>query len=74
MLQMNIFFAVMMILLTTRIVYYVYVKIVQPLLDNKKEVFNLWLILPYSTEIILNVVIFYYNFVKDVVSSQDDEE
>ncbi len=71
---MNIFFAVMMILLTTRIVYYVYVKIVQPLLDNKKEVFNLWLILPYSTEIILNVVIFYYNFVKDVVSSQDDEE
>ena len=35
----------------------------------------MWLILPYITEIILNIVVFYYNFVKEV-STQDelDEE
>jgi hypothetical protein len=43
-------------------------------LTQKKEVFNLWLILPYSTEIILNIVIFYYNFVKDLVSEEDEED
>jgi hypothetical protein len=73
---MNIYFALMLVLLATRIVYYVYVKIVQPLLNIKKEVFNLWLIVPYLTEIILNMVIFYYNFVKEVSSTSDevDEE
>ena len=71
---MNIYFALMLVLLATRIVYYVYVKIVQPLLNIKKEVFNLWLILPYLTEIILNMVIFYYNFVKEVSSTSDEEE
>ena len=37
-------------------------------LDKKiksEGVFNLWLILPYITEIILNCVIFYYNFIKE---------
>jgi hypothetical protein len=43
-------------------------------LTQKKEVFNLWLILPYSTEIILNIVIFYYNFVKELVSQEDEED
>jgi len=36
-------------------------------------VFNLWLILPYTTEIILNMVIFYYNFLKEVTASDDEE-
>ena len=71
---MNIYFALMLVLLATRIVYYSYVKFVQPLLNIKKEVFNLWLILPYITEIILNMVIFYYNFVKEVVSSTSEEK
>jgi hypothetical protein len=71
---MNIYFALMLVLLATRIVYYIYVKIVQPLLNIKKEVFNLWLILPYITEIILNMVIFYYNFVKEVLSTSEEKE
>jgi hypothetical protein len=68
---MNIYFALMLVLLVTRIVYYIFVKILQPLLNQKKEVFNLWLILPYLTEIILNMVVFYYNFVKEVSSTSD---
>ena len=71
---MNIYFILMIVLLMTRTLYYIYVKILQPLLNQPKEVFNLWLILPYITEIILNMVIFYYNFVKEVYSTKDEQE
>ncbi len=47
--------------------YYVSIEYVVNLDDQSATdgIFNLWLILPYVTEIILNCVIFYYNFVKE---------
>jgi hypothetical protein len=60
-------FILMMVLLIVRMLYYVTIEYIVNL-DNKKSpdgIFNLWLILPYVTEIILNCVIFYYNFIKE---------
>jgi hypothetical protein len=63
-------FILMMVLLIVRMLYYVTIEYIVNLdnIDNKKSpdgIFNLWLILPYVTEIILNCVIFYYNFIKE---------
>ncbi len=57
----------MMVLLIVRMLYYVSIEYVVNLDDKSATdgIFNLWLILPYITEIILNCVIFYYNFVKE---------
>lgn len=60
-------FILMMVLLIVRMLYYTTIEYIVNL-DKKiksEGVFNLWLILPYITEIILNCVIFYYNFIKE---------
>jgi len=60
-------FILMMVLLIVRMLYYTTIEYIVNL-DKKiksEGVFNLWLILPYLTEIILNCVIFYYNFIKE---------
>jgi hypothetical protein len=60
-------FILMMVLLIVRMLYYTTIEYIVNL-DKKiksEGVFNLWLILPYFTEIILNCVIFYYNFIKE---------
>lgn len=68
---MRFFFSLMLLLLTIRIAYYIVIKFIQPYFYNKQGVFNLWLILPYFTEIVLNIVIFYYNFLQDDKASQE---
>lgn len=56
--------------------YYIQIEYVVGLDERKTNdgIFNLWLILPYVTEIILNCVIFYYNFVKEKFGSSSSQQ
>lgn len=64
-------FILMFVLLGVRMLYYVTIEYIVHLDDKgtSEGIFNLWLILPYVTEIILNCVIFYFNFIKEKFGS-----
>lgn len=57
----------MFVLLTLRIAYYIVIYFIPKtaFIDLKDDgIFNLALVLPYITEIIFNIVIFYFNFLQ----------
>ncbi len=67
----------MLVLLAVRMLYYISIEYIVSIAnkqDENQNYFNLWLILPYATEIILNCVIFYFNFIKEKFGSNSSEE
>jgi hypothetical protein len=66
----------MLVLLAVRMLYYISIEYIVNIAnqDENQGFFNLWLILPYATEIILNCVIFYFNFIKENFGSNNTEE
>jgi len=73
-------FILMLVLLGVRILYYITIKYIVNETEigggnnNQGKIFNLWLILPYVTEITLNCVIFYFNFIKEEFKSRKETQ
>lgn len=61
----------MLVLMGIRMLYYLTLEyaVYVSEKDGINEIFNIWRIVPYITEIILNCVIFYYNFIKEKFGS-----
>jgi ABC-type sugar transport system permease subunit len=65
---MKNFFIFMFVLLSLRIAYYMVVAFIPKtaFVDLTNDgIFNLALLIPYVTEIIFNMVIFYFNFLQN---------